>query len=97
MRKLTLLLIVTSYSLVMTGCSQKQCPKLYYPTIVAIDKIKKNKNITYREDGSLSIEDGQKLGRMVKSFFIMQDYYYDSIVEYTILKRELEEKYNEKS
>jgi len=77
----------------MTGCTQRandlKCPKTVYPEIVAIDKIKKDRSIVFREDGSLNIEDGQKLGRMVKSLFIVQHYYYTSITDYTLLTDKL--------
>ena len=85
--------MIILYSLVATGCTQRanelKCPKTVYPKIVAIDKIKKDRSIVFKEDGSLSIEDGQKLGRMIKSFFIMQHYYFTSITDYTILTDKL--------
>lgn len=91
--KLSTILILL---LAISGCSEKvvprPCPKQSYPEIVAIDKIEKDRSITFKEDGSLSIEDGQKLGRMVQSFFIMQDYYFGEITGYGLLVKRLEAK-----
>jgi len=81
MKKLIQLLVILSFVPVLNGCDKKPCPKAYYPTLVAVDKIQRE-DIVYEKDGSLKTKPAQRIGNKIDAFYVIQDYYWNHIERY---------------